>query len=241
MSKPNLYVVIPARSGSKGIPDKNLTYFNNKTLIQNCIEKAINITQKSNIILSTNDSEISQIGKAFGIVVKYRSANLSKDSITLDPVVFDALSINESYDPQDIVITMQVTSPNVQVGSVLAAVDKLVKEDLDTVISAKEQTHLSWSSNGQNFIPNYKERLNRQELRPTYLETGAFLISRISCVTKATRIGKKVGIYTLSEEEADDIDNQMDYRIAIQKIPIIGLLLLLLEIVKLELVIYSIV
>ena len=61
-------------------------------------------------------------------------------------------------------------------------------------------------------VPNYEKRLNRQYLPPCYLETGAFVVSKRSVVTPQTRIGKKVDVYEVSEEEAVDIDTFADLR-----------------------------
>lgn len=59
-------------------------------------------------------------------------------------------------------------------------------------------------------MPNYKQRLNRQYLPAQYNETGAFVISRKDIVTESTRIGDKVDVFEISEDEAVDIDTFAD-------------------------------
>lgn len=59
-------------------------------------------------------------------------------------------------------------------------------------------------------VPNYKERLNRQYLPANYLETGAFVISKAEVITEKTRIGKKVDVFEVPEQESQDVDNFND-------------------------------
>ena len=55
----------------------------------------------------------------------------------------------------------------------------MIKENnIDTLISARDNTHLSWKKINNKFKPDYKRRLNRQYLTPQFTETGGFLITR---------------------------------------------------------------
>ena len=107
---------------------------------------------------------------------------------------------------------MQPTSPTLQVATLDKAIEFAIKEDLDTVISAINSPHLSWGEKNGKKIPNYIERLNRQYLPPCYMETGAFVISKRTVVTPKTRIGEKVDIFEVPEDEAQDVDTFEDLR-----------------------------
>lgn len=109
---------------------------------------------------------------------------------------------------------MQPTSPTLKVESLDKAILFTLEKNLDTVISVINKPHLIWREDKVgNKYPDYKERLNRQYLPPYYFETGAFVISKKEVVTEKSRIGKKVDVYEISEEEAVDIDTFNDLKI----------------------------
>ena len=103
-------------------------------------------------------------------------------------------------------------SPTLRVETLDAAIRYAIKNDLDTVISAINAPHLSWGEKDGKKVPNYTERLNRQYLPPCYMETGAFVISRASIITPKTRIGTRVDVYEVPEDESQDVDTFEDLR-----------------------------
>ena len=107
---------------------------------------------------------------------------------------------------------MQPTSPTLSVDTLDRAIEYALDNNLDTLISAINAPHLSWGVKDGKKIPNYEERLNRQYLPPCYMETGAFVISKASVVTSETRIGEKVDVFEIPENEAQDVDTFSDLR-----------------------------
>ncbi len=202
-----ILAVIPARAGSKGIPNKNIRLVNGKPLIWYSINNAIKSKYVSNIIVSTDSQEVATIATQMGVGVKNRDKKLCKDDITLDAVIYDAIPNDEKYD---YVITMQPTSPTLDYRTLDKAIEYAIKKKVDTLISVVNEPSLSWKDEKGVKKPNYKKRLNRQYLPPYYKETGAFVISKASIITEKTRIGNKVDVYEISEDEAIDIDNYKD-------------------------------
>lgn len=203
--------VIPARAGSKGIPNKNIRIINGRPLIYYSIDNAKKSKYITDIIVSTDSEDVIMIAKQMGVNYKRRDAALSGDAITLDSVIYDAIPAGEQYD---YIITMQPTSPTLRVETLDAAIEYAIKNDLDTVISAINAPHLTWGEKDGKKVPNYTERLNRQYLPACYSETGAFVISKQSIVTPKTRIGEKVDVYEIPEDESQDIDNFSDLQSA---------------------------
>ncbi|MBT2756713.1 UDP-2,4-diacetamido-2,4,6-trideoxy-beta-L-altropyranose hydrolase [Mesobacillus foraminis] len=208
--------VIPARGGSKGIPRKNIRHLDGKPLIAYTIEAALSTTYIDRVIVSTDDSEIAEISKKYGAEVIFRPEHLASDEVPLDPVIFDAVEKIEVQDNNtfDIVLTIQPTSPLLRKGTIEKIIEKLVNEHFDTVLTAVDDRHLSWKRDGDQFLPNYLERKNRQYLPSEYRETGAVLASRRSVITPNSRIGEKVSLYEVDKYESIDIDSQMDWWIA---------------------------
>lgn len=210
----NVLVIIPARGGSKGIPRKNLRPLNGKPLIYYSITLALQSSFKPDVYVSTDDEEIAYFSKRFGAKVHYRDPSLGGDAVTLDPVIHEAytrISADEKKQ-YDFVVTLQPTSPLLKAESLDAAIHRMIDTPaVETILSAVNDTHLTWGKNDQGFFPNYASRVNRQMLPPVYKETGGFFVSRASIVTPKSRIGKHVDLFVVTPAEAIDIDSFEDW------------------------------
>ncbi|HFQ3342852.1 TPA: hypothetical protein ACGU03_002025 [Enterococcus faecium] len=204
----NILAVIPARAGSKAIPNKNIRSVNGHPMIYYAINNAIQSKYITEVVVSTDSEEIKIIANQMGVKCHWRRPELCGDTVALDRVVYDTV-INEDKK-YDFVITMQPTSPTLKVDTLDSAIEYTIKQGLDTLISAINAPHLSWREEEGKKVPNYEKRLNRQYLPANYSETGAFMISRKSVVTEESRIGEKIDVYEVSENEAIDVDNFID-------------------------------
>lgn len=202
-----ILAVIPARAGSKGIPNKNIRIVGEHPLIYYSIKNALNSKYITDVIVTTDSEQVKIIANKMNVKVIDRDANLCKDDVTLDSVIYDAIPKDEEWD---YVVTMQPTSPTLKVETLDRAIKYAIENNLDTLISAINAPHLSWSEENGHKVPNYKERLNRQYLPANYLETGAFVISKRNVTTEFTRIGNSVDVFEVSESESQDIDTFMD-------------------------------
>lgn len=212
----NILAIIPARGGSKGIPRKNLRLLNGKPLIYYAIKNVLNSKYITDVYVSSDDDEILTLSKKFGAKIHKRENNLADDKTTLDPVIYKAYEYAQEAENKnyDLIITMQPTSPLLKTNSIDLAIEKIIKDEkIDTIISAKNDTHLSWKYENGKYIPNYEKRVNRQYLIPIFTETGGFLITRNSIITKDNRIGKNVDLYELNSPESIDIDTYEDWNL----------------------------
>lgn len=202
-----ILAIIPARAGSKGIPNKNIRLINGKPLIWYAINNAKKSKQITDIVVTTDSKEIDIIARQMNVKTKWRSEDLCRDDVTLDAVVYDAIPKEKKYD---YIVTMQPTSPTLNYQTLDKAIQYAINKKLDTLISVVNEPCLSWKDDKGIKKPNYKKRLNRQYLPPYYKETGAFVISKTNVTTKDTRIGKEIDVYEISEDESIDIDNYKD-------------------------------
>lgn len=205
-----ILAVIPARAGSKGIPNKNIRIIGGHPLIYYSIKNALQSKFITDIVVSTDSPEVRIVAEQMGVGCKWRDASLCGDAVTLDAVIADAVPADTKWD---YVVTMQPTSPTLKVETLDGAISYALEKDLDTVISVINAPHLSWGEKDGQKVPLYAERLNRQYLPPHYMETGAFVISKGEVVTPKTRIGKKIDVYEVSEVESVDIDTFADLRV----------------------------
>jgi len=214
--KPAILIVIPARGDSKGIPRKNIRSMNGKPLISYAIQTAKKSIYQADIVVSSDDAEINSMAQKFNAQTINRNKALAQDATTLDPVIYDAFQQAQSINDKkyDLIITMQPTSPLLEVNSL----DKAIKEMLDnaeieTILSAIDDRHLCWTTENDKFVPAYEARVNRQYLPAKFRETGSFLITRSTIISENNRIGKNVSLAILSPEEAIDIDTYQDWNL----------------------------
>ncbi len=206
-----ILAVIPARAGSKGIPNKNIRIIGGQPLIYYAIQNALSSTIITDVVVTTDSESVRIISTQMGAGCHWRRKELCGDAVTLDAVIKDAIPNDTKWD---YIVTMQPTSPTLKVETLDAALDYAINNDLDTVISAINAPHLSWGERNGKKYPNYEKRLNRQYLPACYMETGAFVISKASVVTAESRIGSKVDIFEIPEDEAIDIDTFADLKMA---------------------------
>ena len=212
----NILAVIPARGGSKGIPRKNLRLLGDKPLLYYSIKNAINSEHNLDVYVSSEDNEILNTAQKFGAKTHKRNLNIADDITTLDPVIYDCYKYAKKIEKKqyDLIITLQPTSPLLNFKSLDIAIEKMINNtEIDTVIAAKDSTHLSWRKENGKYSPNYIKRVNRQHLIPEYTETGAFLITRNKIITKNNRIGNNVDLSLLNGGEEIDIDTYEDWNI----------------------------
>ena len=136
-----ILAVIPARAGSKGIPNKNIRIVGGHPLIYYSIKNALSSSYITDVVITTDSEHVRIIGKQMGTRIKWRDASLCGDAVTLDAVIADAIPQNEDWD---YIITMQPTSPTLRVATLDAAIKYTIDNDFDTLISAINAPHLSW-------------------------------------------------------------------------------------------------
>lgn len=209
-------VVIPARGGSKGIPKKNVRLMAGKPLLSYSISTAQKSAFDLDIVVSTDDDEILQIAEMYGASTIKRESALAEDQITLDPVIYHANKEMEESRGEyyDYVITMQPTSPLLTPQTLDEAINHFFNYEFDTVISGVNDPHLAWTEKNGETIPLYEKRVNRQELPKNLIETGAFVITKRKWVQENSRLGKKISVYEMPENEAVDIDGPHDWWVA---------------------------
>lgn len=217
----NILAIIPARGGSKGIPRKNVLLLSGQPLISYAIQNAKSSGFQMDVAVSTDDQEITNVSNQFGAEVIRRNKKLASDEVTLDPVIFDAVQQMEGKTGKtyDYVITLQPTSPLLSADTLDSAIQKMLNDEtIDTLISAVNDPHLSWTTKEVKgvvtVLPNYEARLNRQYLPKNFVETGAFVITKRHFVKPDTRFGKNISVYEVPASESTDIDTKQDWWVA---------------------------
>jgi CMP-N-acetylneuraminic acid synthetase/spore coat polysaccharide biosynthesis predicted glycosyltransferase SpsG len=205
--------VIPARGGSKGIPRKNLRPLAGKPLIWYAIRACLAAKAMTRVVVSTDDEEIALFAERFGARVVRRPTALAADDVTLDPVIIHATrqceqAWGESYD---VVVTVQPTCPLLGAADLESAIRIFAESNVDTVLSVVDDRHLYWTVKDGTPVPAYAARVNRQQLPPSFRETGAIIACRRAQIERGGRIGSRVALYEMPPERSLDIDTPVDF------------------------------
>jgi CMP-N-acetylneuraminic acid synthetase len=217
--------IIPARGGSKGVHRKNIRPIGGKPLIGWTIEVALNTSCIDRIIVSTDDEEIADIVKDYGIEVPFlRPKELGQDD-TPDMPVYEHtltwLTKHEHYNPE-IIIWLRPTSPLRTSTDIENAVQMLIGSNADWVRSVCEVTHHPYwmykIKNGKmkSFIENIdiQKYHQRQLLPPVYRINGAVDVTwRRTILDKRLNYCGKLHAYIMPVERSLDIDTESDIKL----------------------------
>lgn len=201
-------VIIPARGGSRGIPNKNLRPLRGIPLIGWSIRAALAAKGVDAVVVTTDSTAIAATARRFGAEVVTRSPELARDHVTLDPVIADAVEqLERAGRAFDVVVTVQPTSPLLDPHTLEAIVARFAEDaGLSTVLTAVDDTHLSWTQADGRYVPAYEKRLNRQQLPPRFKETGGVFATRRAFVRPDSRMGPSIDLHVISASEGCDID-----------------------------------
>lgn len=216
--------IIPARSGSKGLKDKNIKELNGKPLIAYTIEAAKNSKQFDEIMVSTDSEYYSKIAKEWGAKVPFlRSETLATDTASSWNVVKDVLEkykiLGEDFES---VALLQPTSPLRTEYDIIAGYEKMNKEDANAVVSVCKTDHSPlWSNilpeNGalNNFLDLELINTPRQKLPVYYRINGALYIVKCDYLMKTENIYEnKAYAIVMSKRASIDIDEELDFIVA---------------------------
>ena len=212
--------VIPARSGSKGLKDKNILDVCGKPLIAYSIEAAIKSRLFSHVIVSTDSREYGKISETYGAEIIYRGKELSDDKATSYMVVEDVLC-RIGHDI-DYFVLLQPTSPmrdEIHIREAVAKFEANVAE-YDFLVSVKEAEHsavlvkpIEEDGSMKHFDADFSGY--RRQSYKEYSPYGAIFIGKPKrYIEKKHFFGSKSIAYIMGDFDSLDIDTKLDYEIA---------------------------
>lgn len=204
--------IIPARGGSKRLPQKNTKLLANIPLLAHSILYA---KQNSQIIdeiyVSTNDEEIKQIALQYGAKVIDRPESLSGD---LEPTITALKHVLESIENDvDNVVLLQPTNPLRPENLLKEAFDCYLKGNHDSLFTVSRNHQKFGKINDGKFIPfNYEIGQRSQDLEPLFFENGLLYITKSEKIFNDIIISKDAFPFEINDTFAIvDIDTQEDF------------------------------
>ena len=216
-----ILAVIPARYGSKRLPNKNILDLAEKPLIAWSIEAGLKSKYIDKVVVSSDSDEILNISKKYGANVVKRPSALAGDTATS----FDALkhAIETTDEKFDFVILLQPTSPLRNNYHIDEALELLIKKKADAVISVCETDHsplwantLPKDGSMANFLKDEILNKRSQDLETYYRLNGAIYICRINMLleNKGFFLKENIFSYKMDRECSVDIDSKVDFLLA---------------------------
>lgn len=226
----NVLCVIPARSGSKGLENKNIRDFKGKPLIAHTIEYAQKCDLITKTIVSTDSLVYSEIAKSFGVDVPFiRPKEFAKDTSQDIDFIYHALFECEVfYKLQfDYVVLLRPTSP-VRLPNLIEKGLALISSDpqassLKAVTKSTEHPYRQWVVEKENYIVGYEKgiyepyNLPRQKLPTVYFSSGDLEIIKRDTIVNGSVSGKRIIPFVLNKKDVVDIDSEDDWASALKK------------------------
>lgn len=214
--------IITARGGSKRIPRKNIREFLGKPIIAYSIEAALSSQLFDEVMVSTEDDEIAEIGQRYGAAVPFRRSQKTADdySTTVDVL----LEVLEEYKMQgkDFAVGCCIypTAPFVTAEKLQSGLEHLLEQNFDIVFPVVKfgfPIMRALKLSNRHVTPQFQDMyLKRsQDLPESYHDAGQFYWFQVQRLLEAkSLVTENTGAIVVSENSVQDIDTLEDWEIA---------------------------
>lgn len=216
-----ILAIIPARSGSKGLKDKNIKELNGKPMIAYTIEAAIQSGLFDDVIVSTDSQVYAYTAMKFGASVPFlRPEDLSSDTATSSDMIIHTIGeLNKLGKQYDYFMLLQPTSPLRTKDDIINSIELLFKKDANSVVSVceAENSPLYMNTLDDNLsmdgFLSKDIKTRRQDLDKYYRLNGAIYICNVDYFLKYNDFYKEYSYaYIMDKERSIDIDDEFDFK-----------------------------
>ena len=220
-----LLAIVPARSGSKRLPNKNTLNLAGKPLIAWSIEAGLQSKYVDRVVVSTNCASIANISKDYGADVPFmRPDELSTDMATTIDVVRHTLDmLTQQNDFYDYIVLLQPTSPLRNEVNIDEAAELLICKSANGIVGVTEVEHpVEWTNTlpvdrcMEGFFPKEYRNIRSQDIPLRYRINGSIYLNKIQSVLdeKALILNENSYAYIMPRSASVDIDSEFDFNIA---------------------------
>lgn len=216
--------IIPARSGSKGLKDKNIRSFNGKPLMAYSIEAALQSNQFDEVFVSTDSVQYAEIARDYGAHIPFlRSPEQSSDTASSWDVIKEVLECYRKLGITfDTLALLQPTSPLRNSDDITSAFRIMQEKQANAVVSVCEVDHsplwcnvLPENGSMDRFLPKDLVAKGRQKLETYYRINGAiYLVNVPYLLSSQTIYDHGCFAYKMDKRRSIDIDDLVDFQIA---------------------------
>ncbi|MDB5224643.1 MAG: N-acylneuraminate cytidylyltransferase [Candidatus Adlerbacteria bacterium] len=229
---PKVLGIIGARSGSKGILDKNIRLLAGKPMFAWIAEAAQKSRYAPRIIMSTDSAEYAKLANHFGVETPFmRPAELSGDSVPDFDYLYHAVKWMEEHEDfvPDIIVRLPPTSPLCTPEHIDACIDLLVQDSgadsSRTITKAPKHPYKLWKKEGEYLVPFLSEEyiglkdahnLPRQSFPEAYQHVDVIALRHATLMDNKSMAGEHIRFFEIKKEEAIDIDDELGFMVAEQ-------------------------
>lgn len=212
MMKAKTIAIIPARGGSKRLPNKNILLLGGIPLLAHSILYAkANDAIIDDVFVTTDDESIKEIALQFGAKVIDRPSEISGD---FEPTITAVQHVISSLDFEvENVVLLQPTNPLRPKNLLQDCFEEYEKLNANSLFTVSQNHHKLGKIHNNQFVPfNYKIGQRSQDLEPLYFENGLLYISKVNVIHNHTIISEDAFPYIVDHVfAAVDIDSQEDF------------------------------
>ncbi|XP_048862505.1 N-acylneuraminate cytidylyltransferase A [Brienomyrus brachyistius] len=218
----HIAALILARGGSKGIPLKNIKMLAGVPLIGWVLRAARDSQVFDSVWVSTDHDEIERVAEAWGAKVHRRSPEVSKDSTSSLETIQEFSRLNPDVD---VICNIQATSPCLHPYHLKEALEMITKQGYESIFSVVRRHHFRWEevkkeagscTQPLNLDPAHRPR--RQDWAGELCENGSFYFATRELVDKGLLQGGKMAYFEMLPEYSVDIDVDIDWPVAEQRV-----------------------
>jgi pseudaminic acid cytidylyltransferase len=214
--------IITARGGSKRIPRKNIKKFLGKPIINYSIQSALDSKCFDEVMVSTDDIEISEVAKTAGAKIPFlRSAESSNDYATTAEVILEVLADYKKLGVEfEYFCCIYPTAPFITGDKLKNAYNMLISSGAKSVVPVVRfgfPIQRSFKIEDDRLKMNWPEHMSTrsQDLTPAYHDSGQFYFIRTEDFLRDKKLFTDFTLpYEMPESEVQDIDNLEDWKVA---------------------------
>lgn len=209
--------LIPARSGSKRVRQKNLRTVAGYPLFAWSVAAARSASLVDQVVVSSNDAHTGDLAQAYGAEFIPRPDVLAHDLSPTEDAIRHALDWLGVGSDRTLVVLLQPTSPLRRAEHIDEAIVHMMSGPFDSVASVTRDPGLAMSGviEGLRYVPSYAHRNRTQELAHIGRENGAIYGFYAETFQKfGNRFGQSVGAYVMEKYDSLDIDDEDDLELA---------------------------
>ena len=227
-----IIAIIPARSGSKGIINKNIKNYKGLPLMVHSIKLAQNCKLINNVIVSTDSQIYAELAIKYNAYVPYYRPPAISEDLSTD---YEFMKyhcdwcIKHNKKVPDIIVHLRPTYPNRKLDDLNKCLKLFIDnydnyDSLRTVVKFDKSPYKMYTIENNNLCPLFKSKYElynqcRQNLPDTYLHNGSIDIVKTTVIMKNKSIsGDRIYPYVMNDNETNDIDTIDDWNKSIKNI-----------------------
>ena len=216
MNKLKIAAIVPMRHSSERVPGKNYRDFAGKPLFYYVVKSLLDCDAISEVVIDTDSEKVMELSKEFfgdKVTLLQRPEHLRDGNIAMNVVLLNVL---EQIDA-DVYLQTHSTNPLLSSKSIIDAVEKFneVYPMFDSLFTVTERYTRYWDSLARPINHNQNILLRTQDLPPVFEENSClYIFTKEILEKKHNRIGDRPFMFSIPEIEAQDIDVELNFRMA---------------------------